>query len=73
MKNIDYPFTSKDVGDRKPHAEGLKFLVEKMQIDMKEITYINIDGMRQYIQILCSKQGNYGVCLWIIPNCIVIR
>lgn len=40
IKYIDYPFTSNDVGYRKPRAEGLRFLSEKMQINVQEIAFV---------------------------------
>lgn len=40
IEYIDFPYTSNDVGIRKPHPEGLKLLAKKMQADISEIIYV---------------------------------
>lgn len=39
-KYIDHPFTSNDVGYRKPCAKGLQMLSEKMQIALSDIAFV---------------------------------
>lgn len=39
-KYIDYPFTSNDVGYRKPCPKGLKMLSEKMKINISNIIFV---------------------------------
>lgn len=56
IKYIDYPFTSNDVGYRKPCAEGLRLLSEKMQISVNEMAFVGDEEK----DILCAS--NAGVC-----------
>ena len=60
IKYIDYPLTSNDVGYRKPRAEGLKLLAEKMQIDMKEMIFVGDEEK----DIMCAANaGVYSVLI----------
>lgn len=60
IKYIDYPFTSNDVGYRKPCAEGLKLLAEKMQISAAEMVFVG-DGEKD---IMCAMNaGVYSVLI----------
>ena len=60
IKYIDYPLTSNDVGYRKPSAEGLKLLAEKMQIDMKEMAFVGDEEK----DIMCAANaGVYSVLI----------
>lgn len=58
IKYIDYPFTSNDVGYRKPCGEGLKFISEKMQISLKEMAFVGDEEK----DIMCAiNAGAYSV------------
>ncbi len=57
---IDYPFTSNDTGYRKPRAEGLKFLAEKMQIDMKEMAFV---GNEEKDVVCAANAGAYSILI----------
>lgn len=57
---IDYPFTSNDTGYRKPRAEGLKFLAEKMQIDMKEMAFV---GDEEKDVMCAANAGAYSILI----------
>ncbi len=60
IKYIDYPLTSNDVGYRKPRAEGLKLLAEKMQVDMKEMIFVGDEEK----DIMCAANaGVYSVLI----------
>ena len=60
IKYIDYPFTSNDVGYRKPRAEGLKLLAAKMQIDMNEMVFVGDEEK----DIMCAANaGVYSVLI----------
>ena len=60
IKYIDYPFTSNDVGYRKPRAEGLKLLAAKMQIDMNEMAFVGDEEK----DIMCAANaGVYSVLI----------
>ncbi|MBD5453323.1 MAG: HAD family hydrolase [Lachnospiraceae bacterium] len=60
IKYIDYPLTSNDVGYRKPRAEGLKLLAEKMKVDMKEMTFVGDEEK----DIMCAANaGAYSVLI----------
>ncbi len=60
IKYIDYPLTSNDVGYRKPRAEGLKFLAEKMQVDRKEMIFVGDEEK----DIMCAANaGVYSVLI----------
>ena len=60
IKYIDYPFTSNDVGYRKPRAEGLKLLAAKMQIDMNEMAFVGDEEK----DIVCARNaGAYAVLI----------
>ena len=53
IKYIDYPLTSNDVGYRKPCVEGLQLLSEKMQIGLKEMSFV----WDEEKDILCSSNA----------------
>ena len=58
IKYIDYPFTSNDVGYRKPCGKGLKFISEKMQISLKEMAFVGDEEK----DIMCAiNAGAYSV------------
>ena len=60
IKYIDYPLTSNDVGFRKPRAEGLKLLAEKMQVDMKEMVFVGDEEK----DIMCAANaGVYSILI----------
>ena len=60
IKYIDYPLTSNDVGYRKPRAEGLRLLAEKMQINIKEMAFVGDEEK----DILCaSNAGAYSILI----------
>ena len=60
IKYIDYPLTSNDIGYRKPRAEGLIFLAEKMQVDMKEMVFVGDEEK----DIACAANaGVYSVLI----------
>lgn len=60
IKYIDYPFTSNDVGYRKPRAEGLKLLSEKMQISVKEMAFVGDEEK----DIVCAiNAGAYSILI----------
>ena len=60
IRYIDYPLTSNDVGYRKPRAEGLKLLAEKMQVDMKEMVFVGDEEK----DIMCAANaGVYSVLI----------
>ena len=59
-KYIEYPFTSNDVGYRKPCAKGLLFCAEKMQIDISKLVFVGDEEK----DILCAKNaGAYAVLI----------
>lgn len=55
-KYIDYPFTSNDVGFRKPSTKGLEMLAEKMQVDISEMIFVGDEEK----DIICAN--NAGAC-----------
>lgn len=60
IQYIDYPFTSNDVGFRKPRAEGLKFLAAKMQIDIKEMAFV---GDEEKDMMCAANAGAYSILI----------
>lgn len=60
IKYIDYPFTSNDVGYRKPRAEGLKFLADKMQINVKEMAFV---GDEEKDVMCAANAGAYSILI----------
>lgn len=60
IKYIDYPLTSNDVGYRKPRAEGLKLLAEKMKIDIKEMVFV---GDEEKDMLCADNAGVYSVLI----------
>lgn len=59
-KYIDFPFTSNDSGYRKPHAEGLKMLSQKMHLPLSDIIFVGDEEK----DIICGKNaGAYSVLI----------
>lgn len=58
IKYIDYPYTSNDVGFRKPGIKGLEMLAEKMQIDISEMIFV---GDEEKDVICANSAGAYSV------------
>ena len=59
-KYIDYPFTSNDVGFRKPRTRGLEMLAEKMQINISEMIFVGDEEK----DIICANDaGAYSVLI----------
>ena len=59
-KYIDYPFTSNDVGFRKPSTKGLEILAEKMQVDISEMIFV---GDEEKDVICANDAGAYSVLI----------
>ncbi len=60
VRYIDYPLTSNDVGYRKPRADGLKLLSEKMQVDIKEMAFVGDEEK----DIMCAvNAGAYSILI----------
>lgn len=60
IQYIDYPFTSNDIGYRKPRAEGLAFLAEKMRVDRKEMAFVGDEEK----DIICARNaGVYSILI----------
>lgn len=57
---ITYPYTSNDVGYRKPSVEGLKFLADKMNVGISEILFV---GDEEKDIICANKAGAYSVLI----------
>ena len=55
---IDYPFTSNDVGFRKPSTKGLEMLADKMQVDLSEMIFV---GDEEKDIICANAAGAYSV------------
>ncbi len=53
MKYIQYPYTSNDIGYRKPNAEGLQMIANQLEVDTKKIIFVG-DEMKD---ILCAKNS----------------
>ena len=60
IKYIDYPFTSNDVGYRKPCAKGLKLLSEKMRTDIKEMAFV---GDEEKDIVCAANAGVYSILI----------
>ena len=59
-KYIDFPFTSNDVGYRKPCAEGVRLLEQKMQADVSDIIFVGDEEK----DIICANDaGAYSVLI----------
>ncbi len=59
-KYITYPLTSNDVGYRKPRAEGMKLLADKMQIDVSELVFV---GDEEKDMVCARNAGAYAVLI----------
>ncbi len=57
---IAYPYTSNDVGYRKPCIEGLKFVASKMNVDISEILFV---GDEEKDMICANNAGAYSVLI----------
>lgn len=57
---IDYPYTSNDVGYRKPSTEGLKFLATKMNVDISEMVFV---GDEEKDMICANNAGAYSILI----------
>ena len=57
---IDFPYTSNDVGYRKPSIEGLKILAEKMNVDTSEIVFV---GDEEKDMACANRAGAYSVLI----------
>lgn len=57
---IDYPYTSNDVGYRKPSIKGLQFLAEKMNVDISEIVFV---GDEEKDMVCANNAGAYSVLI----------
>lgn len=53
MKYIQYPYTSNDIGYRKPNAEGLQLIANQLEVDTKKIIFVG-DEMKD---ILCANNA----------------
>lgn len=53
MKYIQYPYTSNDIGYRKPNAKGLQLIANKLEVDTKKIIFVG-DEMKD---ILCARNA----------------
>lgn len=60
IQYIDYPYTSNDVGYRKPCIRGLKFLAEKMNVDISDIIFV---GDEEKDIICANNAGAYSVLI----------
>ena len=59
-KYIEYPYTSNDVGFRKPNTNGLETLAEKMQINLSEMIFV---GDEEKDIICANNAGAYSVLI----------
>lgn len=57
---INYPYTSNDVGYRKPNVECLKFVASKMNVDISEILFV---GDEEKDMICANNAGAYSVLI----------
>ncbi len=53
MKYIQYPYTSNDIGYRKPNAKGLQLIAKKLEVDTNQIIFVG-DEMKD---ILCARNA----------------
>lgn len=59
-KYINYPYTSNDVGYRKPSAEGLKILAKVMHLNLEEIIFV---GDEEKDMLCANNAGAYSVLI----------
>lgn len=59
-KYIKYPYTSNDVGFRKPNIKGLEILAEKMHIDLSEMIFV---GDEEKDVSCANNAGAYSVLI----------
>lgn len=57
---IDYPYTSNDIGYRKPNIAGIKFLAEKMNIEISEMIFV---GDEEKDMICANNAGAYSILI----------
>ena len=60
LSYIDFPYTSNDVGYRKPSIKGLKILAEKMNVDIAEIVFV---GDEEKDMVCANRAGAYSVLI----------
>ncbi len=60
IQYINYPYTSNDVGYRKPSVVGLKVLSERMHVDISEIVFV---GDEEKDMICANNAGAYAVLI----------
>lgn len=60
VEYIDYPFTSNDIGYRKPHVKGLQIIAEKMGISLEEMIYV---GDEAKDMVCANNAGAYSVLI----------
>lgn len=60
QKYINYPYTSNDVGYRKPNIGGLKILAEKININMSEMIFV---GDEEKDMLCANNAGAYSVLI----------
>ena len=60
IQYIDYPYTSNDVGYRKPGIEGLQLLAAKMNISTSEIIFV---GDEEKDMICANDVGAYSILI----------
>lgn len=54
IKYIQYPYTSNDIGYRKPNAKGLQLIANKLEVDTNQIIFVG-DEMKD---ILCARNAD---------------
>ena len=52
-KYIQYPYTSNDIGYRKPNAKGLQLIANQLEVDIRNIIFVG-DEMKD---ILCARNA----------------
>lgn len=57
---IHFPYTSNDVGFRKPNIAGVKFLADKMNVEVSEIIFV---GDEEKDMICANNSGAYSVLI----------
>lgn len=57
---IDFPYTSNDVGFRKPNITGVKLLSDKMKVEVSEIIFV---GDEEKDMICANHSGAYSVLI----------
>lgn len=60
IEYFDFPFTSNDVGYRKPNTAGLKLLANNMKVETSEIIYV---GDEKKDMLCANNAGAYAVLI----------